>query len=57
MGKKKVVVNGTTFANHGIKARDGDAVDPGKCKEWSASREGELPAKVDLRSRFENSIV
>ena len=49
MGRRKVVVDGTTFANHGIKARAGDAVDPCKCNDWSASREGDLPDKVDLR--------
>ena len=49
MGKKRVAIGGTTFANHGIKAKAGGAVDPLKCNEWSSSREGGLPDKVDLR--------
>ncbi len=46
MGKKRAVVNGQAIASHGMKVA---AVDPRRCSEWSATREGELPEKVDLR--------
>eukprot|EP00961_Rhodomonas_salina_P056795 763107-Rhodomonas_salina.1 len=47
MGKKKVVVDGQVYANRGIRSRE--AKEPSKCSDWSASREGDLPEKVDLR--------
>jgi len=50
MGRKKVIVNGKEFANHGIKRRSEDQAAPKKCIVWSTTREDELPAKVDLRS-------
>eukprot|EP00567_Pseudictyota_dubia_P014166 CAMPEP_0197437214 /NCGR_PEP_ID=MMETSP1175-20131217/4489_1 /TAXON_ID=1003142 /ORGANISM="Triceratium dubium, Strain CCMP147" /LENGTH=400 /DNA_ID=CAMNT_0042966675 /DNA_START=44 /DNA_END=1246 /DNA_ORIENTATION=- len=50
MGRKKIIVDGSEYANHGIKSRtDGEEPPPAKCTDWSSSIDGELPQKVDLR--------
>eukprot|EP00286_Rhodomonas_abbreviata_P023608 CAMPEP_0181315888 /NCGR_PEP_ID=MMETSP1101-20121128/15608_1 /TAXON_ID=46948 /ORGANISM="Rhodomonas abbreviata, Strain Caron Lab Isolate" /LENGTH=406 /DNA_ID=CAMNT_0023423111 /DNA_START=39 /DNA_END=1259 /DNA_ORIENTATION=+ len=49
MPRRKVIVNGTEFANHGIRNR-GEPTGPMKVADWSAKeRDGDLPEKVDLR--------
>mmetsp|Transcript_16122 Transcript_16122/g.20062 ORF Transcript_16122/g.20062 Transcript_16122/m.20062 type:complete len:405 (-) Transcript_16122:81-1295(-) len=52
MGRKKLIVDGKEYANHGINSRTDDGeedVGPNKCSDWSTSIEGDLPNKVDLR--------
>mmetsp|Transcript_53848 Transcript_53848/g.128331 ORF Transcript_53848/g.128331 Transcript_53848/m.128331 type:complete len:396 (+) Transcript_53848:73-1260(+) len=46
MGRKTKNVGGEKVANHGLRAGDSE---PDKVSDWSASREGDAPERIDLR--------